>query len=77
MLLLRLRQGNRKYLVNIPEGSWLVRTDYGYPALVIPGAGRYGEDVHVLAPRIRDVAARGLHGLSLREERAGILTGTY
>jgi hypothetical protein len=71
MLLLRLRQGDRLYLVNIPEGSRLVKTRYGYPALVIPGESEKDGDAYVLAPRIRDVAARGLHGLSLREVRNG------
>jgi hypothetical protein len=76
-MLLRLRQDNRRFVVNIPDGSWLVKTRYGYPALAIPAAGPRGQDVYVLAPRIRDVAARGLHGMSLCEEGGATLVARF
>lgn len=66
---LRLRHGERRFVVTIPEGSRLVKTRFGYPALVIPSANPNDSAAYILAPRIPDVAARGLHGLSVREER--------
>jgi hypothetical protein len=69
MLLLRIRQRHRLYLVNVPEGSRFVKTRYGYPALVIKGGRGLDGDAFVLAPRILDVAARGMHGLSLCDAR--------
>jgi hypothetical protein len=67
-MLLRLRQGGRRTVVELPDGCRLMRTEYGYPALVIPGQEGDDSEAVVLAPRIRDVAARGLYGLSIVEE---------
>ncbi|RUL89238.1 hypothetical protein [Tautonia sociabilis] len=67
-MILKLRHGDRAFLIEVPPGSRLKRNAINLPMLIIPGR-RPGDTATLLAaPEILPAARQGCFGLALRGE---------